>query len=136
MFFPADIALVFESMTLDQWRGTYQSTIRIIICWEKVKVTNLGVDLLCKNKEIFIPNYKDGDWRDGKPNKITPGKKLALVRLPALKIEKDFFCFDGYHRMTQLKPRMVILDWIEVSKKSYVYFTDMLNPYWRKRLKI
>ena len=93
-------------------------------------------------------------WMDGKPVKVKldfnisrNSKDLVLLRLPAIKVPiyaddyhkkikcdccKTFFVLDGCHRLTELKPRLIILDWIELKDNDVRYIVDFYNEFWRK----
>ena len=101
-------------------------------------------------------------WMDGKPVKWELGKNLVMLRLPAIKILKwsDYFhdknyadkqgkekeiqykasrkgkwvylVPDGCHRLTELKPSLVILDWVQIREDDKRYFYDFYNEFWRE----
>lgn len=123
-------AIVFRPLDIDQWRGIYQSAISVCIKWDKIKVIKVGIKMLNLDDIVYLPHYKNGDWIDGTPETISPGDNLALIRIPGLKVNGKYIIFDGCHRIKQLKPKIVIIDYIETNKKSHKYFIDLHNPFW------
>jgi len=119
----------FSSLTAAQWRKRYKSDIRVSVKWDRVKIKQCGIIKADKKTKILLPWYgKNRSWMDGSPKKIKIGTDLRLIRIPALKICKDdFLVLDGCHRLTELNPSIVIIDWI--TTKDTRYFVDIRNEY-------
>ena len=131
MIQPAVDLWEFAPLTWKQWLTRYRHSIRVSLVTSRIKQPMVGLLLADKTTELYISRFeKDKDWRDGKrPEKYAIGNRMMLVRLPALALSpKRFFIFDGHHRLTELKPRIILLDWICVKPSEYCYVTDLFNP--------
>lgn len=117
------------------WNGfkqRYRGAVRCVIAWDRIKKPKMGLSLLEKSQKINLVWYEGGDWRDGKPKKFGLGDKLALVRIPCCKVGDAFVALDGNHRLTSIKPKLVLIDWFEPKLKDRVYVTDLLNKAYSK----
>ncbi len=115
-------------MTLREWKREYSSNIRVVVDFKKLGKIKVGMKLCDGETEFVLPWYKGKSWKDGEPEIVKIGDGRSLVRLPAIKLEDNkFFMPDGCHRLTTLKPRFVVLDYLEVEKLRY--FTDLHNRY-------
>lgn len=125
----------FKKLNFKEWKFRYLSDIRIGILWKNLKDVNVGI-LLVKNHQIYLPKYgKDKSWMNGKPIKVNEGKRLILVRLPAIRIKNKYLILDGYHRLKNLKPKLIILDYLRLSQSQYRYIIDLYNEYWMGYIK-
>ena len=80
--------------------------------------------------EIYSTNMIEGNFWSGMPQVLRPGKKLVLVRAPALKAHGRFMLLDGNHRIRELEARIVVLDWIEPKPRELSAFVNLVNPFW------
>ena len=111
-----------------QWLKKYRNNIRVNITWRELKKPGMGLCVVNKDTHIVLPRYEKGrGWRDGTPKTWKLGTNPALCRLPAIKKGGLFFVIDGVHRLIGLNPCFVVLDYIEPSKKEWVYITDFFN---------
>lgn len=133
-------ALEFSKMTYKEYLRTYKTSIRCSVEFENIKHPKMGITLLDDDRDnLYFPWYKDkGSWRKGTPIQIKEGKNLIVVRVPAVKLQgfNKYLLLDGCHRVSQLKPKVIILDWFEVTKDNYMYVTDLLNPCYRHFLNL
>ncbi len=58
-----------------------------------------------------------------------------MIRIPTLKIFDSFLAMDGNHRLKGLKPSIIIMDYINVTKKQINYCQDLSNIYWQSYIK-
>jgi hypothetical protein len=63
---------------------------------------------------------------------IKDGKTSTIVRIPCFKIYKSFMILDGNHRIRELKPKIVIIDFINITEKNIPYCQDLSNVYWKE----
>ena len=117
-----------------EWRKRYKHWIRTMFEPSKKlrRTPKVGLLLASSTTKMYLPHYKHGGWQDGIPVQIKNGSNLVLVRLPAVKIGDRFLLLDGVHRMKELKPAMVLLDWVEYAKGDETCWLDLFNSQWRK----
>lgn len=121
----------FAPLSWEEWATRYKRHIRVFAQTARLK-HKPKVGLSVASGPIYIPWYDTGDWIDGKPKSVTVGTTTRLVRLPALSVGGRFLVLDGVHRLTELRPAFVLLDWIKPVKSDLVYFLDMHNPTWKR----
>ena len=119
-----------EPFTFEQWKQVYKSKIRIL--WKMKALRKIRCELIRAEKttKMYAPWYDDGDWMDGKPKRLSLGNKNTVIRLPALRIADKYLILDGNHRINELHPNTVFLDYLDLEKKDYKYFVDLHNPFW------
>lgn len=120
----------FEQMSWPEWKAYYFSDIRVNHELGTLKNPKTGIILADADTEIYIPWYKKGGWRYGEPKKITPGNNLILLRCAAVKYKGKFLALDSIHRLTMLKPAMIVIDWVEVKESQRKYVTDLITDFW------
>ncbi len=118
----------FTPFSFKEWKKRYQSDIRTAVKWDGIKRGKCGLIVANKDTKMYLPWYNGKHWMDGEPQRVEIGNKLRLVRLPALKVKDEYLILDGCHRMTELKPMLVLLDWLETPNMRY--FVEMRNEYW------
>ena len=121
--------LDFCPLTWKEWKVWYKSDIRVSVRWEKLKKAKVGLALADAGTVMFLPWYAGGaNWLDDKPPlRAHVGNKDCIVRVPALKLKKGYLILDGCHRITELKPKLIYLDWIEADKRCFV---DLRSLFW------
>lgn len=120
----------FEKMSWPEWKAYYFSDIRANHQLGILKNPKTGIALATPETEIFLPWYKKGDWRYGIPKKLTPGNNLILLRVAAVKYKGHFLAMDSIHRLTNLKPAIIVIDWVEVKESERKYVTDLITDFW------
>jgi len=129
-------SIQFSKLDWEDWKLQYLNNIRLIAVIKKFKNIETGIFSAEKDTKMYIPRYgenKSSFWiscLSKKPQKIKLGKNLALVRLPAIKIKDCFFILDGVHRLLEIKPKFIILDYIQLSKNQCKNVLDLHNTYW------
>lgn len=116
------------------WAGflrRYVGAVQCMVVWDRIKKPRMGLTVLQPGEQVDLVWYRDGDWRDGEPRKAKTGNMPALARLPAVKLGKRFLVLDGCHRLSEVKPAFVLLDWFEPSREDRVYITDLFNKAFR-----
>lgn len=122
-----------KSLTWKQFMRRYSGSIRANTSnWRKINSPEMGLCLVDSNTKLNLIWYKGGDWRDGKPIKWRIGTEHCIVRIPAVLVDGVFVVLDGCHRLTELKPSVVFVDWFRPSKKERVYLTDLFNAEYQK----
>jgi len=114
------------------WKGflrRYVGAIQPTVVWQKIINPKVGLHLLGPEELLALPWYKDGDWRDGQPRLIKPGSVLAVVRIPAVLWKGTFVALDGCHRLSEVRPAMVLIDYFVPRERERVYITDLFNRY-------
>lgn len=119
------VTLLFKKMDWNEFKLTYKKDVRVIFFWDKIKNPKTGITFADQSTDIFLPKYTNGDWTDGEPISVVMGKGGALVRIPAIKVREGYFVLDGVHRLLELKPRYIVIDWIELSEKDKRYSVDV-----------
>jgi hypothetical protein len=121
-------ALQLSLMNWGRFVQRYKGVIRADIVWDKISKPTMGLVLLTTGAKVDIVWYMKGDWRDGKPRTISVGENTAIIRVPAVKKrDGQLLLLDGCHRLTELKPAVVIVDWFQPNSKDRVYITDLFN---------
>jgi len=119
--------LLFAPLNWTAFKCRYRGVVQSVVEWDRIHHPKMGLQLL-KGAASSVW-YRKGDWRDGEPRKMCPGKVLALVRLPAVKWHGRFLILDGCHRMTEVQPAIVLLDWFQPRLRDSVYLNDLFNRY-------
>lgn len=118
----------FSAMSWKEFKKRYGSSIRVSN--EIGKIKPISIDLVLANKEMDLYGvwYSEGGWRDGNQTKLETGKNPILIRIPVFKIHKsnDYLVVDGMHRITELKPGLILMDVVTISHKDRVYINDMM----------
>lgn len=123
--------LQFEPLTKKKWIERYRSSIRVI-CNPK-KCTKATCELLpmTEKMEVYGVWYSGGNFMDGKPKRLKLGNSLTLARIPAIGFGNRYLIVNGMHRMTDIKPRWVLLDVLRLSLGEEKYFIDLQNNFWK-----
>lgn len=118
----------------DEWRTRYQRWIRTMREPSKrlKSVPSVGLIVATPKTQIYLPAYTDGGWQDGKPVRASIGTNPVLIRIPALKIRERYLLLDGVHRLTDLKPAFVLIDYAEFTASDMTYWMDTFNVYWQR----
>ncbi len=120
----------FQPMDWNTFQATYKKDIRVNWEPEGLKNPKTGLELATQDTEIYVPHYHKGNWRYGAPQLVPLGSRLVLVRIPAVRYKNKYMLLDGYHRTTQLSPRLILLDYVEVKEKERKYITDLISDFW------
>ena len=120
----------FQPMDWNAFQATYRKDIRVNWEPEGLKKPKTGIHLADEDTEIYVPHYKKGGWRYGTPQQVPLGTSLKLVRIPAVRFKNRYMILDGYHRVTQLSPRIILLDYVEVKEQERKYITDLISDWW------
>lgn len=105
---------VFDPLSFDEWMNRYKSVITVMIGWEKVKRTKpklrVVVDGHIIPPVVLLPGPDE--------NRVFPGFRPAVLRAPAVHWDGRYYLLDGTTRMKRVKPRMLILDYLDLRSKS------------------
>ncbi len=129
------LKIEFEPMTWAAFKREYAGgVVGPIVVWERICKPKVGLTLSLDGRpELSMPWYSGGDWRDGRPRMAPRGRAPALIRIPAVRVDGRLLALDGCHRLTELRPRMVVVDWFEPTKHDRRYLNDLFNYAWRPR---
>ncbi|KKN44111.1 hypothetical protein LCGC14_0696380 [marine sediment metagenome] len=105
--------ITFEPLTLDEYKQRYRASIKVDFDVDKVFGVTPGVVFPRANHSLNLT------W-DEEIQVVTKGSVPAVVRLPALIIDGSLFLLDGHHRMTELKPRWVVLDTLHLEDAAHL----------------
>lgn len=119
--------LRFYPLLWDEFVRRYSGSIQPTVIWKKIVAPHVGLTILAPGQSIDLVWYKGGDWRDGEPRHVRPGKAKALIRIPAVKVKRKLIALDGCHRLTQLRPQIVLVDWFSPRHQDRVYINDLFN---------
>ena len=125
----------FQTLTWESFKAEYRTAIQPTVEWDRIRAPKMGLSFcLDGNLALWMPWYKDGDWRDGRPRRVPPGRTNAIVRVPAVLARNgQYLVLDGCHRLTQLRPRVVVVDWFHPAKSDRRYMNDLFNEFWSAR---
>lgn len=121
--------LQFHPLTWKGFLRRYVGAIQPTVLWWKIKNPRVGLHLLGQEELLALPWYKDGDWRDGQPRLVKPGSALAVARIPAVLWKGTFVALDGCHRLSEVKPAVVLIDYFVPRERERVYVTDLFNRF-------
>ena len=148
----------FERMkTIKQFYQRYHGCIRVQMPWSVLLKHKFGVQTgyVLPEDLVYIPNYEYGtkkhvytgvveaSWKTGSRKPWKLGDELAIARVPALRVQRvvtknkspkqgEYFVLDGFHRLFEVKPCMVVIDFIDITNPADAkMFTDMHNEDWR-----
>ncbi|RJQ27032.1 hypothetical protein C4577_01800 [Candidatus Parcubacteria bacterium] len=131
----ADKVVSYPKFDWVQWQAYYRGHIRCVVDWEMLVGTKPIVGRYWWSNEsdkieVYFPWYTNGNWRCGSPKKVSLGKNDVIVSIPVVAFDnnKKFLVLDGCHRVRDLKPRIIVLDYVSVKKDKLCAFTDLLNP--------
>lgn len=113
-----------------EFKTLYKSDIRMSIDWDRLYPCEIGFKVADKDTVFHLVNYKNGDWREGEPIKIkqSDNSKFAFVRIPAAEIaENKYLVLDGNHRLREMSPQFVVIDYLKVPQKKKKFITDFYN---------
>jgi len=135
-----------------EWQAEYRSSLCVGVLWYRLQSPKPKVrQEIVGNGDWMVPHlyypwYSKGTgYRDDVPPKevdLLTSRGQFILRIPALElIEANGMChgflvLDGCQRLRDLKPRVIIIDYISVRHDKLKYFNDLLSPHWRKVLKI
>lgn len=109
-----------------QWKINYLPGIRVQCDFSKINATP-AVHIATTTDQIRYPWYENGDWRDGTPLWFKVGGGQVLWRGPAVRYKGVYLILDGCHRLLDLQPSIVIMDYIDLKQEEICYFSDLLG---------
>lgn len=126
--------------TYADWLAKYKSHIRCMVWWDelnkpKPRVGRRYVDI---SDFVWLPQCTEkGEWRRKEPNQPVAlehwkFKGDRIVIAPALVTRKGYLLLDGVHRVTELEPRLLVLDWIQVKKEQLTSIADTIGAWWHE----
>ena len=119
----------FSPMTWKTFQQRYISSIRVSSDIKRIRPVSIQLIQAAKQTPLFSVWYNQGDWREGSQRCLHVGENFALVRIPAVKLvgEKRILVLDGMHRITQLHPRIILLDLITIKRSDAIYINDLIR---------
>lgn len=125
----------FTKHTWESWKLTYLPQIKPIFKYSKIKNPILGIKIATKKDKLYSPWYDKGGLLKGKPKQVKTGGSMVICSIPCVKVKNRYLILDYNHRLTDLKPWAIILDYIQLKPHQYKYVKDFDNKYWKKWLK-
>lgn len=121
-------AIELSAMTWKEFKTRYFSSIRVSNDVWGIKPVSIELIQATNEMDLWGVWYEGGTWRDGENVKLEIGNKMVVVRIPVFKIEKtnDYLVVDGMHRITKLKPSIILMDVVNIKDKDKVYINDMM----------
>lgn len=129
-----DVIMMQPYPKLADWMLRYKSSIRSLANFKELEAP-VGQEVMTSSTKAWLVWYRRGDWKTGQPIRAKAGKNPILVRVPAVKLGDRFLVIDGCHRLTELSPRFVVIDYVELTKEQAWRCADFVNPFWKKHLK-
>jgi len=118
----------FRKLSYESFKQVYKDDIRISIDFKKITPIDVDIHFTEKEDLLQLPWYEKGSWADGETRSTRLGKNFILVRLPAIKLGgNEFFILDGCHRLIELMPGLIIIDYMILNKNDYKYVIDLYN---------
>lgn len=119
----------FKKLTWAAFKAEYRTAVQPKVEWGRIRNPKMGLSMQVDGDfALYMPWYTGGDWRDGEPRLVPKGSATALVRVPAvLTGNGKLLVLDGCHRLTQLRPRVVVVDWFHPAKYDRRYLNDLFN---------
>lgn len=128
--------LPFQALTWTEWKQIYRQRIRVLTWISDFKSMTTGIHVATPKTRLVLPHYhkrKSDDHLSAPPREIRIGSEAVLVRLPAVKFKDWYFIPDGTHRLKGLRPGLVVLDYIEPTKRQRRGIADFQADWWQRR---
>jgi hypothetical protein len=126
-------------LTWETWQAKYRPKIRVCVDWDMLRKPKPKVHRwLSKwqfddNVVVFFPWFGRKSWRNGEPAKAVLGHTDSIIVAPAVKFDGwGYLLLDSCHRISQHRPKGLILDYIEPRPHQLCAFNDLLGE-WRYR---
>lgn len=132
------------------WLNAYRKHIRVLADWPRLELQDEDVGQLWIHGNtpddgswdggeiVYVPWYEGGSWLSGnEPQRVRPGLGGGVLVAPALHIrDEKYILLDGCHRATEVKPLVLVLDYIDLARdrKRLRLFMDAI-PHILKELK-
>jgi hypothetical protein len=127
------------------WQAQYRKHIRCMIWWKELSepTPELGRSLYMggfssDRLRLYYPWFQDkGEWRTRKMNVpksvlLEEFKGDRLIRVPGLRVpDRGILVLDGAHRLRDLEPLIVVVDWIQVTKDRLCSIADTIGAWWQ-----
>ncbi len=117
-------------LTLTQYIYTYRKDIRVLIDWKSLKLSSLKTDFVIldsKNDDIIYHCWSENDQLMGPRKKVdVKYENPIIIRIPGVKYKNKIVLLDGNHRISELHPKIVIVDYIQCDEKNKRIFVDLL----------
>lgn len=132
---------VYDEMSWEKWHATYRKGIRVAVMWNRIRkkkprMIKLDWNWYQSKKNFALayhPWYTGGDYATGKAKRVQLGSTSAMIRVPSLRHPKGWLVLDGNHRIKDIRPDTLILDYIILSKKEVdVCCRDFQGKFWRE----
>lgn len=127
------VSTVLGPNSIQEWVSLYKKDIRVIIHWEDLVKSTIKLSCdwhLGPQKPlpgVYFPWAITGHWMKGaKLKPVTLGNNNIIVRAPAVHYGIRTILLDGCHRISQLQPKLVLLDTIHCDSKTKHCFADLL----------
>jgi hypothetical protein len=123
--------IVLKKLSVLEYMLAYRKDIRVLMDWNTLKKAkiNTGVMLVNKdNKDTVYHCWSDDDTLMGPRKKVKfKFKKNMFVRVPAVKYKNRVILLDGNHRLSELYPKFICIDYIDCkTEKDKRIFVDLL----------
>jgi hypothetical protein len=130
----------FRPHTPETWLAEYRRHIRVQVEWSRIQIKAVEVLFYFPERQgvfrIFYPwsKHPDQSWMDSEENqRVELGFKPLMIRAPALYVgDQNYLLLDCCHRIRDLNPVAIILDYLKVTPQSLNYFADLKNPFFQK----
>jgi hypothetical protein len=134
----------FESLDLPLWIAKYRSDIRVVVDWAALAESSIQVEQnwlepgRTHGVPLEYPWYTSGSWmREKKVRRVVEGRKTSnvLLRAPGVRYRalessdkgQRYLLLDRCHRISELRPRLIVLDTLVLKTKSEMrIFGDLL----------
>lgn len=119
----------FIKLDYKEFCRRYKKGHQLIVDIDKFKNCKVGLKIADINTFIYHANGNSQEMltRYNIRDKTNP----IIVRIPALRVYDSYLAMDGNHRLRELKPSIVIIDYIKVTKKTIKYSQDLSNVHWQ-----
>lgn len=118
---------ILKTLSFDQFAEKYHNDIRLAISWGRLNDATTGIKIIDNHDQrihlLHCDEKVGGCWL-GEFRNVRTGNNDIIFRGPALKYGQEFLLLDGNHRIQFYKPRIVVLDWIEVDYYSLFNHID------------
>lgn len=124
--------LEFSPLSWSEFKRKYSSSIRISIDLKRIAPSSITLELADESMWLNGVWYKSGTWREVDNNILEIGENMAMVRVPAFRInnrspfENDYLIVDGMHRITHYKPKLILMDVVNIKYSERVYINDLI----------
>ncbi len=130
--------LAFSRLSIKEFVKRYKRDVRTMIHWGMLKHQETGIKVLCEGDTVYLTRWDEGkgNFSFDSPQRLVLGSAPIFVRVPGFKAQDVFFLVDGTHRILELAPAMILVDYVVLESDEYGIVVDFLGQFFFHTLSI